>query len=106
MLVVTCGCSRFTVGRIVPTRRTPELHGTWALAWGLGRVLRRLTWDSERGDGRRTVTGPVGVFVGALTTKEVLLLPLLDLEATGLVKVCDKVDEACSPLRPVVGRSG
>nr|WP_151527038.1 IS21 family transposase [Serinicoccus kebangsaanensis] len=86
VLVMTCGYSRFTVGRMLPTRKTPDLLlGTWDLLSELGRVPRRLIWDNEPGIGRRTVTEPIAVFAGTLATK-VVLLPPRDPESKGLVE--------------------
>jgi len=86
VLVMTCGYSRFTVGRMLPTRKTPDLLlGTWSLLGQLGRVPRRLIWDNEPGIGRGRVTEPVAVFAGTLATK-VVLLPPRDPESKGLVE--------------------
>jgi len=86
VLVMTCGYSRFTVGRMLPTRKTPDLLlGTWSLLGQLGRVPRRLIWDNEPGIGRGRVTEPVAVFAGTLATK-VGLLPPRDPESKGLVE--------------------
>jgi hypothetical protein len=86
VLVMTCGYSRFTVGRMLPTRKTPDLLlGTWSLLTQLGRVPRRLIWDNEPGIGRGRVTEPVAVFAGTLATKVVLLRPR-DPESKGLVE--------------------
>jgi transposase len=86
VLVMTCGHSRFTLGRMLPTRKTPDLLlGSWSLLEQLGRVPRRLIWDNEPGIGRRTVTEPVAVFAGTLATK-VVLLPPRDPESKGIVE--------------------
>ncbi len=86
VLVMTCGHSRFTLGRMLPTRKTPDLLlGTWSLLGQLGRVPRRLIWDNEPGIGRRRVTEPVAVFSGTLATT-VVLLPPRDPESKGLVE--------------------
>jgi transposase len=86
VLVMTCGHSRFTLGRMIPTRKTPDLLlGSWSLLEQLGRVPRRLIWDNEPGIGRRRVTEPVAVFAGTLATK-VVLLPPRDPESKGLVE--------------------
>lgn len=86
VLVMTCGYSRFTLGRMLPTRKTPDLLlGSWTLLSQLGRVPRRLIWDNEPGIGRRKVTEPVAVFAGTLATK-VVLLPPRDPESKGLVE--------------------
>lgn len=86
VLVMTCGYSRYTLGRMLPTRKTPDLLlGTWDLLSELGRVPRRLIWDNEPGIGRRKVTEPVAVFAGTLATK-VVLLPPRDPESKGLVE--------------------
>lgn len=86
VLVMTCGHSRFTLGRMLPTRKTPDLLlGSWSLLTQLGRVPRRLIWDNEPGIGRRTVTEPVAVFAGTLATK-VVLLPPRDPESKGIVE--------------------
>ncbi len=86
VLVMTCGYSRFTLGRMIPTRKTPDLLlGSWSLLEQLGRVPRRLIWDNEPGIGRGKVTEPVAVFAGTLATK-VVLLPPRDPESKGLVE--------------------
>ncbi|OLT40366.1 transposase [Serinicoccus sp. CNJ-927] len=86
VLVMTCGYSRFTVGRMLPTRKTPDLLlGTWDLLSGLGRVPRRLIWDNEPGIGRGKLTEPVAVFAGTLATR-VVLLPPRDPESKGIVE--------------------
>ena len=86
VLVMSCGYSRFTLGRMIPTRKTPDLLlGSWSLLEALGRVPRRLIWDNEPGIGRRTVTEPVGVFAGTLATR-VVLLPPRDPESKGIVE--------------------
>lgn len=86
VLVMTCGYSRFMLGRMIPTRNTPDLLlGTWALLSELGRVPRRLIWDNEPGIGRGKVTEPVAILAGTLATK-VVLLPPRDPESKGLVE--------------------
>ena len=86
VLVMTCAYSRYTLGRMIPTRKTPDLLlGTWALLEQLGRVPRRLIWDNEPGIGRGRLTEPVAVFAGTLATK-VVLLPPRDPESKGLVE--------------------
>ena len=51
-LVMTCAHSRFTLGRMIPTRKTEDLLlGMWELLGQLGRVPRRLIWDNEAGIG-------------------------------------------------------
>lgn len=86
VLVMTCGYSRFTLGRMLPTRKTTDLLlGTWELLQRLGRVPRRLIWDNEPGIGRGKPTEPVAAFAGTLATK-VVLLPPRDPESKGLVE--------------------
>ena len=86
VLVMTCAYSRYTLGRMIPTRKTPDLLlGTWSLLEQLGRVPRRLIWDNEPGIGRGKVTEPVAVFAGTLATK-VVLLPPKDPESKGIVE--------------------
>lgn len=86
VLVMTCGYSRYMLGRMIPTRKTPDLLlGTWELLSELGRVPRRLIWDNEPGIGRRKVTEPVAVFAGTLATK-VVLLPPRDPQSKGIVE--------------------
>ncbi|MDQ3384210.1 MAG: IS21 family transposase, partial [Actinomycetota bacterium] len=86
VLVMTAAHSRFTLGRMIPTRKTPDLLlGSWSLLKQLGRVPRRLIWDNEPGIGRGKVTEPVAVFAGALATK-VVLLPPRDPESKGIVE--------------------
>jgi hypothetical protein len=47
VLVITAAHSRFTTGRIIPTRKTEDLLlGSWELIRG-----RRLIWDNETGIG-------------------------------------------------------
>ncbi len=65
VLVMTCAHSRFTLGRMIPTRKTEDLLlGSWSLLEQLGRVPRRLIWDNESGIGRRKLTEPAAVFAG------------------------------------------
>src|SRR5262252_11215076 len=53
VLVITAAHSRFTAGRMIPTRTTEDLLlGSWELIRQLGRVPRRLIWDNETGIGR------------------------------------------------------
>lgn len=86
VLVMSCGYSRFTLGRMLPTRKTPDLLlGSWSLLTQLGRVPRRLIWDNEPGIGRGRVTEPVAVFAGTLATT-VVLLPPRDPESKGIVE--------------------
>ena len=86
VLVMTAAYSRFTVARMLPTRRTPDLLlGSWDLLTQLGRVPRRLIWDNEPGIGRGKPTEPVAVFAGTLATK-IVLLPPNDPESKGLVE--------------------
>ena len=86
VLVMTAAHSRFTVGRMLPTRKTPDLLlGSWELLTRLGRVPRRLIWDNEPGIGRGKPTEPVAVFAGTLATK-IVLLPPRDPESKGLVE--------------------
>jgi hypothetical protein len=76
VLVLTCAHSRFMLGRMIPTRKTPDLlMGSWELLRQLGRVPRRLIWDNESGIGRGKLTEPAAVFAGTLATKIVLLAP-------------------------------
>lgn len=47
VLVITAAFSRFTVGRMIPSKATEDLLvGMWQLLQQLGRVPRRLLWDS------------------------------------------------------------
>ncbi len=76
VLVMTAAHSRFMLGRMIPTRKTPDLLlGSWELLRQLGRVPRRLIWDNEPGIGRGKLTEPAAVFAGTLATKIVLLPP-------------------------------
>ena len=87
VLVMTAAHSRFTVGRMIPTRRTEDLLlGSWELIRQLGRVPRRLIWDNEPGIGRghRRAEG-VTAFAGTLATKFVQLRPR-DPESKGIVE--------------------
>ncbi len=86
VLVMTAAHSRFMLGRMIPTRKTPDLLlGSWELLTQLGRVPRRLIWDNESGIGRRTLTEPAAVFAGTLATRIVLLRPR-DPESKGVVE--------------------
>ncbi len=87
VLVITAAHSRFTTGRMIPTRKTEDLLlGAWELIQQLGRVPRRLIWDNEPGIGRgqRRAEG-VTSFMGTLATK-LVLLPPKDPESKGLVE--------------------
>jgi len=87
VLVVTAAHSRFTTGRMIPTRKTEDLLlGSWELIQQLGRVPRRLIWDNEPGIGRgqRRADG-VTSFMGTLATK-LVLLPPRDPESKGVVE--------------------
>jgi len=88
VLVIVSAHSRFTVGRMLPTRRTEDLLlGSWELIQALGRVPRRLIWDNEPGIGRggRLAAG-VASFVGTLATR-LVQLPLHDPESIAVVAV-------------------
>ena len=87
VLVITAAHSRFILGRMIPTRTTPDLLlGMWELLQVLGRVPRRLIWDNETGIGRgkRHAEG-VGAFTGTLATTVQRLKPH-DPESKGLVE--------------------
>ncbi|WP_442952922.1 IS21 family transposase [Pedococcus sp. 5OH_020] len=87
VLVITAAHSRFTTGRMIPTRKTEDLLlGSWELIQQLGRVPRRLIWDNEPGIGRgqRRAEG-VTSFMGTLATK-LVLLPPRDPESKGVVE--------------------
>lgn len=87
VLVITCAHSRFTLGRMIPTRHTQDLVlGMWELLQQLGRVPRRLLWDNESGIGRgkRHAEG-IGAFTGTLATSLVRLKPY-DPESKGVVE--------------------
>ena len=87
MLVITAAHSRFTTGRMIPTRTTEDLLlGSWELIRKLGRVPRRLIWDNETGIGRggRLAEG-VAAFTGTLATRIVQLRPR-DPESKGIVE--------------------
>ena len=87
VLVITAAHSRFTLGRMIPTRRTEDLLlATWELLGELGRVPRRLIWDNEPGIGRgkRHAEG-VAAFTGTLATTLVRLRPR-DPESKGVVE--------------------
>jgi hypothetical protein len=86
VLVMTAAHSRFMLGRMIPTRKTPDLLlGSWELLRQLGRVPRRLIWDNEPGIGRGKLTEPAAVFAGSLATK-IVLLPPRDPESKGVVE--------------------
>jgi transposase len=87
VLVITAAYSRFMVGRMIPTRTTPDLLlAMWMLVQVLGRVPRRLIWDNETGIGRgkRHADG-VGAFAGTLATTLLRLRPR-DPESKGVVE--------------------
>jgi transposase len=87
VLVITAAHSRFTTGRMIPTRTTEDLLlGSWELIRALGRVPRRLIWDNETGIGRggRLADG-VAAFTGTLATRIVQLRPR-DPESKGIVE--------------------
>jgi transposase len=87
VLVITAAHSRFTTGRMIPTRTTADLLlGSWELIRQLGRVPRRLIWDNETGIGRggRLADG-VAAFTGTLATQIVQLRPR-DPESKGIVE--------------------
>ena len=87
VLVITAAYSRFTLGRMIPTRRTEDLLlATWELLQRLGRVPRRLIWDNEPGIGRgkRHADG-VAAFTGTLATTLTRLRPN-DPESKGIVE--------------------
>lgn len=87
VLVMTCAYSRFTLGRMIPTRKTEDLLlGMWELLGRLGRVPRRLIWDNEAGIGRgNRLAAGVAAFAGILATR-LVLLPSRDPESKGLVE--------------------
>lgn len=87
VLVITAAHSRFTTGRMIPTRKTEDLLlGSWELIQQIGRVPRRMIWDNEPGIGRgpRRAEG-VAAFMGTLATK-LVLLPPRDPESKGVVE--------------------
>jgi transposase len=87
VLVITLAYSRFTLARMVPTRRTEDLLlGMWELLRQLGRVPRRLIRDNEPGigRGRRHADGVAG-FTGTLATT-LVRLPPRDPESKGIVE--------------------
>jgi transposase len=86
VLVMTAAHSRFMLGRMIPSRKSPDLLlGSWELLSQLGRVPRRLIWDNEPGIGRGKLTEPAAVFAGTLATK-IVLLPPKDPESKGVVE--------------------
>ncbi len=87
VLVMTCAHSRFTLGRMIPTRTTEDLLlGMWSLLQHLGRVPRRLIWDNEAGIGRgKRLADGVTAFAGTLATR-IVLLPPRDPESKGVVE--------------------
>jgi transposase len=87
VLVITAAHSRFTAGRMIPTRRTEDLLlGLWELICRLGRVPRRLIWDNESGIGRGgKLADGVSAFTGTLATQIVQLRPR-DPESKGIVE--------------------
>ena len=87
VLVITAAHSRFTAGRMIPTRTTADLLlGSWELIRQFGRVPRRLIWDNETGIGRGgKLAGGVASFTGTLATAIVQLRPR-DPESKGIVE--------------------
>lgn len=87
VLVITAAHSRFTAGRMIPTRTTRDLLlGSWELIRVLGRVPRRLIWDNETGIGRGgKLAEGVAAFTGTLATRIVQLRPR-DPESKGIVE--------------------
>jgi hypothetical protein len=87
VLVITAAHSRFTAGRMIPTRTTEDLLlGSWELIRALGRVPRRLIWDNETGIGRGgKLAHGVAAFTGTLATRIVQLRPR-DPESKGIVE--------------------
>lgn len=87
VLVITVAYSRFTMGRMIPSKATEDLLlGMWQLLQRLGRVPRRLLWDNERGIGRGPYRSEgVPAFMGTLATK-LVLLPPRDPESKGIVE--------------------
>jgi hypothetical protein len=87
VLVITAAYSRFTAGRMIPTRTTEDLLlGSWELIRKLGRVPRRLIWDNETGIGRGgKLAAGVAAFTGTLATTIVQLRPR-DPESKGIVE--------------------
>ncbi len=87
VLVMTLAHSRFMLGRMIPTRSTPDLLcGTWELLGELGHVPRRLIWDNEGGIGRRgRLAEGVASFMGTLATT-LVQLPPRDPESKGIVE--------------------
>ncbi len=54
VLVIVAAHSRFVTAKMIPTRKTEDLLlGSWELIQQLGRVPRRLIWDSEPGIGQK-----------------------------------------------------
>ena len=87
VLVMVAAHSRFTVARMLPTRRTEDLLlGLWELIGQFGRVPRRLIWDNEPGIGRggRLAAG-VAAFTGSLATR-LVQLPPNDPQSKGIVE--------------------
>ena len=87
VLVMSLAHSRFTLGRMLPTRKTEDLLlGTWEVLQGFEAVPRRLLWDNEPGIGRgkRHAQG-VDAFMGVLGAK-LVLLPPRDPESKGIVE--------------------
>jgi Mu transposase, C-terminal domain/Helix-turn-helix domain of resolvase len=87
VLVITAAHSRFTTGRMIPTRTTEDLLlGSWELIRAMGRVPRRLIWDNESGIGRGgKLADGVAAFTGTLATRIVQLRPR-DPESKGIVE--------------------
>jgi len=87
VLVLAAAHSRFTLGRMLPTRQTPDLLlGSWSLIERFGRVPRRQVWDNEAGIGRRgRLAAGVAEFCGALATR-VHQLKAHDPQSKGVVE--------------------
>jgi len=86
VLVIVPAHSRWTCGRMIPSRSTPDLlAGSWVLIERFGRVPRRLIWDRESGIGRRRLAAGVAEFCWVLATRVHQLKPY-DPESKGVVE--------------------
>ncbi|GIH73544.1 transposase [Sphaerimonospora thailandensis] len=93
VLVMVSGYSRWSVGRMIPSRHAEDLVlATWVLLAELGAVPKALVWDNEGGVGkyRRGGRPPVlsaqfNALRGLLATR-VVILPPRDPESKGIVE--------------------
>jgi hypothetical protein len=92
VLVMVSGYSRWTVGRMIPSRHAEDLAlATWALIGELGAVPRALVWDNEGGVGKYrrgrppALSAQFNALRGLLATT-VVILPPREPESKGIVE--------------------